>query len=82
MKESDIAVGKLYTNGKGRIRRVIDRNKDGEYKLYNEQIDFDCVKYEIVKDGSKKKLSSGKTGVMTTKGFASWAKYEVNAKEE
>lgn len=35
MKESDVAVGKLYTNGKGRIKRVIDRNKDGEYKLYN-----------------------------------------------
>lgn len=77
MKKSDIMIGLCYTNGKGRVRKVLDRTQDGKYVLYNGQLDIDCVLYEIVNDGSKKNLTTGKTGVMSTASFASWAKSEV-----
>lgn len=78
MKKSDIMIGLCYTNGKGRVRKVLDRTQDGKYKLYAGQIDTDCVLYEIVNDGSKKNLTAGKTGVTSTASFASWAKSEAS----
>ena len=81
MKKSDIMIGLCYTNGKGRVRKVLDRTQDGKYKLYDHQTETDCVLYEIVKDGSKKNFSAGKSGVMTTTSFATWAKHEVNNEE-
>lgn len=74
MKKSEIKIGAVYTNGRGRERRVIDR---GDYPLYAGQLDHDCILYEIVKDGSKKNLSAGKNGRMSAVSFASWAKEEV-----
>lgn len=76
MKKSDIMIGLSYTNGKGRVRKVLDRTQDGKYKLYEGQLDADCVLYEIVKDGSKKNRLAGKTGVMSSASFAVWAKEE------
>ena len=77
MKKSDIMIGLCYTNGKGRVRKVLDRTQDGKYKLYDGQMDTGCVLYEIVNDGSKNNLTAGKTGVMPAASFASWAKSEV-----
>lgn len=74
MKKSEIKIGSVYTNGRGRERRVVDR---GDYPLYDGQLDHDCILYEVVKDGSKKNLSAGKNGRMTATSFASWAKAEV-----
>lgn len=73
--------GLCYTNGKGRVRKVLDRTQDGKYKLYDFQTETDCVLYEIVKDGSKKNFSAGKSGVMTATSFATWAKHEANNEE-
>ena len=81
MKKSDIMIGLCYTNGKGRVRKVLDRTQDGKYKLYDFQTETDCVLYEIVKDGSKNNFSAGKSGVMTATSFATWAKCEVNNEE-
>jgi hypothetical protein len=74
MKKSEIKIGAVYRNGKGRERKVIDR---GDYPLYTGQGDHDCILYEIVKDGSKKNCSAGQRGNMTATSFASWAKEEV-----
>lgn len=78
MKKSDIMIGLSYSNGKGRVRKVLDRTQDGKYKLYPGQMDTDCVLYEIINDGSKKNLSAGKTGVMSASSFATWAKEECS----
>lgn len=82
MKKSEIMVGLLYTNGKGRVRKVLDRTRDGKYVLYHGQMDQDCVLYEIIKDGSKKNKTAGKTGVTSTASFATWAKEEVTRNEK
>lgn len=74
MKKSEIKIGGIYTNGKGRIRRIIDRTNDGKYRLYEGQSDTDCVFYSIVNDGTKANKLCGTTGVMTATSFASWAK--------
>lgn len=74
MKKSEIKIGAVYSNGKGRERKVIDR---GDYPLYTGQGDHDCILYEVVKDGSKKNLSAGQRGNMTATSFANWAKKEV-----
>ena len=74
MKKSEIKIGGIYTNGKGRIRQVIDRTNDGKYRLYDGQTETDCVFYSIINDGTKANKSCGTTGVMTAISFASWAK--------
>lgn len=74
MKKSEIKIGAVYSNGRGRERKVIDR---GDYPLYVGQRDHDCILYEIVKDGSKKNRSAGQRGHMTATSFANWAKEEV-----
>lgn len=74
MKKKDIQIGAFYTNGKGRIRRVIDF---GPYHLYPGQEDMDCLEYEVVEDGRKKGSSKGNKGRMTKASFAVWAKAVV-----
>lgn len=81
MKKSDILIGRIYTNGKGRERKVLDRTQDGTYRVYDGQLDSDCVLYEIVKDGSKKNLTAGKTSVMSAAAFSAWAKKEADHDE-
>lgn len=71
MKKSEIEIGSVYSNGKGRLRKVIDR---GAYPLYQGQGDMDDILYEIVNDGTKKNTTAGKQGVMTASSFAYWAK--------
>lgn len=72
MKKSDIQIGKTYSNGRGRIRKVIDFGP--QYKLYGGQESEDCLLYEIVSDGSKNNRLVGKRYPMTLASFASWAK--------
>lgn len=77
MKKSEIVVGKCYSNGKGRIRKVVDIGP--QYKLYDHQICTENLCYEVVQDGSKKNRTAGEQGCMTVAAFASWAKQEVMA---
>ena len=74
MKKSEIKIGGIYTNGKGRVRRVLDRTNDGKYRLYDGQSETDCLLYSILNDGTKANRLCGTTGVMTVSSFASWAK--------
>lgn len=74
MKRIEIKIGKLYSNGKGRIRKVVDMGP--QYKLYDAQECTDNLRYEIVNDGSKKNRTAGEQGNMTLAAFASWAKEE------
>lgn len=65
MKTADIKIGRSYSNGKGRTRKVLDI---GDYPLYPGQRDRNCVLYEY--DGLKLH--------MTLVSFANWAKMEVS----
>lgn len=75
MKRSEIMVGKSYSNGKGRVRKVIAIGP--EYKFYEAQECDDNLRYEVVSDGSKKNRTCGEQSNMTVSSFASWAKEEV-----
>lgn len=77
MKKSEIAVGKSYSNGKGRIRKVIDIGP--QYKFYDQQECDENLRYEIVQDGSKSNRTAGEQANMTVASFAAWAKLEVTA---
>ena len=74
MKRNEIKIGQLSSNGKGRIRKVVDMGP--QYKLYDAQECTDNLRYEIVNDGSKKNRTAGEQGNMTLAAFASWAKEE------
>lgn len=75
MKRKEIIKGHVYSNGKGRERKVIDIGP--QYKLYDRQESEDNLQYEVVKDGTKKNLTAGKCYPITTASFASWAKIDV-----
>lgn len=75
MKKSEIEIGKLYSNGRGRIRKVIDIGP--QYKCYAGQENDECLRYEIVQDGTKKNRDTGKQCNMTLASFAAWAKEEA-----
>lgn len=75
MKRNEIKIGKSYSNGRGRVRKVVGVGP--QYKLYSGQADGECLCYEIVQDGSKKNLTAGEQHNMTISSFASWAKFMV-----
>lgn len=79
MKKSEIVLDGTYGNGKGRIRKVIEF---GPFVLYSGQTDLDCVKYEIVDDGTKKNKTKGTRSCMTRAAFAAWAKDKLDDKED
>jgi hypothetical protein len=71
MKGSDIQVGKLYSNGKGQIRKIvaISRNMhDGYGCIYPKG-----VKYNVLIGG----VETGLSKVVGFGWFAQWAKKEV-----
>lgn len=72
MKKSEIKVGCVYSNGRGRARRVVDIGP--QYKLYDGQESTENLRYEIVRDGSKTNRTAGQQQNMTLAAFASWAK--------
>ena len=75
MRKSEIEIGKSYSNGKGRIRKVVAFGP--EFKLYEGQECQENMQYEIVKDGTKANRTAGKKGVMTLASFASGVKEAV-----
>lgn len=76
MKKSEITIGKSYSNGKGRVRKVIDIGS--QYKFYDSQESTENMRYEIVQDGSKNNRTAGQQGNMTLASFASWAKEQLD----
>lgn len=75
MKKTEIKIGHVYTNGRGRTRKIIDMGP--QYKYYPEQESEENVRYEILCDGSKKNATRGQQCNMTLASFASWAKEDV-----
>lgn len=75
MKKTEIRIGGIYSNGKGRIRKVIDMGP--QYTLYDGQECKDNLRYEIIHDGTKKNRTAGEQHNMTLAAFASWSKAEV-----
>ena len=72
MKKNEIQIGASYTNGKGRIRKVIGIGP--QYKFYDGQVCTENLRYEVVNDGSKNNRTAGGQGNMTVASFAAWAK--------
>lgn len=72
MKKSEIKKGQSYTNGKGKVRRVVDIGE--QYKLYDAVKDTENLLYEVVCDGSKTNRAKGERHSMTVSAFAAWAK--------
>jgi len=94
MKTADIAVGTVYTNGKGRFRLVTAAGPD--YKLYSNQENFDCIQFAAVnstkkglkfakgsyaKDGSMLYSAGGNYHNSTRESFARWAEREATVEE-
>ena len=75
MKVSDIRLGASYSNGKGRIRKVIHMGP--QYKLYDAQMCTENLRYVVVSDGTKKNRTAGEESNMTVASFARWAKEQV-----
>lgn len=75
MKKSDIKIGRSYSNGKGKIRRVVDIGP--QYKLYDLQECCENLRYEIVSDGTKNNRAAGEQHNMTIAAFASWCREEI-----
>jgi len=72
MKKSEIEIGRTYSNGRGRERKVVDIGP--QYKSYNEQESVENMRYEVVKDGSARNRTAGMQHNMTLAAFAAWAK--------
>ncbi|WP_442637776.1 hypothetical protein [Rossellomorea marisflavi] len=75
MRKSEITLGGVYSNGKGRVRKVVAEG--AEYVLYDSQEETDNLRYEIIHDGSKNNRTAGQQGNITRSSFASWAKDKV-----
>lgn len=82
MKQQDIKVGSVYTDGKLGLRRVTAAGP--EYKLYDGQEETDCLQYEVITSAAagsiveRGKSVDGKPLANSTRqSFAAWAKAEV-----
>ena len=75
MKKSEIKIGHIYSNRKGRLRKVIDIGP--QYRLDDGQGCDENMRYEVINDGSKKNRTAGEQHNMTLASFASWCKEEV-----
>ena len=80
MKATDIVVGGIYRSkgSKQLIRKVI---AEGEFKLFPNQTDTDCVRYEVLFDGIEHPQATFKKEC-TRKAFASWANERFYIGEE
>lgn len=72
MKKSEIKIGGLYSNDRGRVRKVVDIGP--QYILYDGQRNEENLCYEIVQDGTNNNRMAGKQCNMTVIAFAAWAK--------
>lgn len=70
--KSEIAIGKVYSNGKGRQRLVVDMGP--QYKAYSGQVSTENLCYAPIKNGEP----ADKRENMTVAAFASWAKEIVD----
>lgn len=75
MNASFIEVGGCYSNGKGRIRKVLDIGP--QYKYYDSARDTECLTYMVLNDGSKKNRGAGETGNASMASFCAWAKEKL-----
>lgn len=74
MKRTDIIKGECYSDGKGRIRKILDIGP--QYKYYRLQRTDDCLCYILLQDKHSPQRI-GEIGCLSTAGFMSWAKERV-----
>jgi hypothetical protein len=85
MKQQDIKVDGVYTDGKLGLRRVTAAGP--EYRLYDGQEETDCLQYELISStaGVQSITQRGTSAAgnplanSTRQSFAAWAKAEVPA---
>ena len=77
MKKSEITVGGIYTNGRGRIRKVVAEG--AEYALWD-FMDKDFIRYETIHDGTRMNKTKGELHNCSRASFASWAKERTDIK--
>lgn len=76
MNASFIEVGGCYSNGKGRIRKVLDIGP--QYKYYANAHYEEGVCYMVLNDGTKKNRGKGEMGNTSMAAFCSWAKEKLD----
>lgn len=75
MNKSFIEIGGCYSNGNGRIRKVLDIGP--QYKYYSNAHYTECLCYMVLNDGTKKNKGAGEMGNISMRSFCSWAKEKV-----
>ena len=75
MRKSDIHEGACYSNGKGRIRKVLAMGP--QYKYYRSAECSENLRYEVIQDGTKSNAKFGEMENISLTSFASWAKERV-----
>lgn len=76
MRKCDIQVGACYSNGKGRVRKVLAMGP--QYKYYRFAECSENLRYEVIQDGTKNNTRFGEMGNVSLSSFASWAKERVD----
>jgi hypothetical protein len=80
MKKADIRVGEVYSNGRGRLRLVVDEGE--QFRAFSSQENADCVKFlparlkrcgAVVLDGVASDPRHSPFGICTRASLASWA---------
>ena len=77
MKKIEIVIGGYYFDGKRGVRRVIDGGV--QFKLYDEQVDDDCVQFRVLHSAKRHDpdVDGDGLGVCTRSSMASWAKARI-----
>lgn len=76
MRRSEIVVGSCYSNGKGRVRKVLAVGP--QFKYYRSAVCSENLRYEVIQDGSKGNSTFGTMANCSLASFASWAKERVD----
>lgn len=75
MRKSAIQEGCCYSNGKGRVRKVLAIGPQFKYYLSAEC--SENLRYEVIQDGTKNNAGFGEMSNISLASFASWAKEQV-----
>lgn len=75
MKKSEIKIGHIYSNGKGRLRKVIDIGP--QYKLYDGQRCDENMRIRGHQRRKQGEQNCRRTAQHDLAAFASWCKEEV-----
>jgi len=75
MEKSEIILGGTYSNGKGGIRKVIAEGD--KCVLYRGVRDAVCIRYRVIRDGTKHNRTAGNEHSITRQSFSQWAEERI-----